>query len=534
MSGRPKKDPRIVAAYTRVSRVGGRMGDGFISFDDQEDGIRHRASELGLTIPDDAWFREPDASGGSFKHRPRWDEMMARIEDPDDPIAGFIAVRTDRFSRNVAEGATVAQQLKRTGRNFVLVDIPVDFSTPEGELMFNQMLAYAQYQLSYLKASWWRSKKRAIERGAHIGRTPHGFRRVPKQAAVDSGKLVPLNDWREPIERLFQHADECPHLGDGALASWANSANPRPDSKRWYPGMVARVLANPVYVGRVAYRPRDDGDVVWPYDPLENAQAHPAIVDEGLFLRVQMKRLPRQQSQQLHNQRPKEGREPALLQGLVRCAGCQHLLKPSMAGKRILVYHCDGGRHRASGVCPSQSTIARHLIEPYVVSQLLAADETVLARLVARERVDDVAVRHAQQALNDARDDLEVIRNNTRMAARDYDVWQDTIERAQRVVRDAQVAHDQIVGAGPEAEALPRTFKWDELTVSEQRTLIAGAIDCVFVRSGRGLPPERRCLILWQGQAAELDLDLPGKGRPAKGPAVAIEWDDNVPRIALT
>src|SRR5215217_4140352 len=160
MSRRARKDPSVVAAYARVSRVGGRAGDGFISFEDQEDGIRWRARELGLTVPVDAWFREPDASGGSFKNRPKWDEMMARIDDPDDPVAGFIAVRTDRFSRNVAEGAAVAEQLKRAGRNFILVDVPVDFSTPEGELMFTQMLAYAQYQLRYLQAGWWRSKKR--------------------------------------------------------------------------------------------------------------------------------------------------------------------------------------------------------------------------------------------------------------------------------------------------------------------------------------------------------------------------------------
>lgn len=77
VSRRAKKDPRIVAAYSRASHVKGRSGDGFISFDDQEDGIRRRARELGLTIPDDAWFREPDASGGSFKNGPKRDEMMA-------------------------------------------------------------------------------------------------------------------------------------------------------------------------------------------------------------------------------------------------------------------------------------------------------------------------------------------------------------------------------------------------------------------------------------------------------------------------
>jgi len=396
------------------------------------------------------------------------------------------------------------------------------------------MLAYAQYQLRYLQAGWWRSKKRAIARGAHIGRTPSGFRRIPKDAPRDSGKLVPLDDWREPIEHLFRHADENPHLGDGALASWANEENRRPDGKRWYPGMVGRVLANLVYLGRVAYRPRQHTDVVWPYDPLENREAHEAVIDEGLYLRVQLKRLPRQSTQQLDNQRPKRGREPALLQGLLRCAGCRHLLKPSMAGKRVLVYHCDGGKHRSSGVCPKPSTIARHIVEPYVVSQVLAADEAVLARLVGRQDVDEVAVRAAEQALADAREDLDAIKANTQMAARDYDRWEETVEHAERAVRDAQAACDEALAAGVAPPALAREFKWEDLSVSEQRALIAGAMDCAFVRSGRGLPPERRTLILWRSQAAELKLDLPGKGRPAKGPAVPIEWDDPVGGVAVT
>lgn len=533
MSRRAKKDPRIVAAYSRVSRVGGRAGDGFISFDDQEHGIRQRADALGLTIPQDAWFRESDASGGSFKNRPKWDEMIARIEDPTDPLAGFIAVRTDRFSRNVADGARMAEKFKERGRNFVLVDIPVDFTSPEGELMFNQMLAYAQYQLSSLKAGWWRTKKRAIERGAHIGRTPHGYQRVAHGAETGSGTLVPLDEWRMPIQRLFRHADENPHLGDGALASWANEHNPRPDGKRWYPGMVGRMLASPVYIGRIAYRPQADTDVVWPYDALKNAEAHDAIVEEALFLRVQMKRLPRQSAHQLNNQRPKPGRQPALLQGLIRCAGCQHLLKPSMAGKRVPVYHCDGGKHRSSGVCPSPSTIGRHLIEPYVVSQVLAADETVLARLVGRDAIDQDAAATAEREIADARQDLDAIRRNTRMAARDYERWEETVDLAERALRDAQHQYDELMAGAAAPAALPRDFNWDDLSMTEQRAHLAGAIDCVFIRSGRGLTPDRRALILWKGEAAQHNLDLPGKGRPAKGPARPLNWDDAVAGVAV-
>jgi hypothetical protein len=268
------------------------------------------------------------------------------------------------------------------------------------------------------------------------------------------------------------------------------------------------------------------------------------MVEESLFLRVQMKRLPRQPAQQLENVRPRAGREPALLRGLIRCAGCQHLMKPSMAGKGTLTYHCDGGKHRASGRCPSPCTISRHIIEPYVVEQILSADQEVLARLVSRGQVDLATIGETERALADAREDLEAIKANTRMAARNYDLWQQTVERAERAARDAQAAYDAALTPGPAvataretdaghanpagADPLPDELHWNDLSITEQRFLIAGAIDCVFVRSGRGVGPDRRTLILWKGEAAKHDLHFPGKGRPAKGPAIPLEWDDPV------
>jgi hypothetical protein len=84
ISRRGSKDPIEVAGY---ARVGGRAGDGFVSFDDQEDGIRRRARELRLSISDDAWLGEPDASRRLLHDPPEVEETMARIEDPNDPAA---------------------------------------------------------------------------------------------------------------------------------------------------------------------------------------------------------------------------------------------------------------------------------------------------------------------------------------------------------------------------------------------------------------------------------------------------------------
>jgi hypothetical protein len=161
-------------------------------------------------------------------------------------------------------------------------------------------------------------------------------------------------------------------------------------------------------------------------------------------------------------------------------------------------------------------------------------DEVVQARLFGRQDVDDDALRAAEQAVENARANLELIKANISMAARKPDLWEEAVERAERALRDAQVAQQELLAEVRPPIAVPREFKWDDLDVEQQRALIAGAVDCIFVRSGRGLPPERRTLILWKGQAAEYEFDLPGKGRPAKGPIQPIDWDDPVAGVSVS
>ena len=50
-----RQGQRPVAGYIRVSRIGGRSGDGYISPDEQRNLISSYAKELGVFIPDDAW-----------------------------------------------------------------------------------------------------------------------------------------------------------------------------------------------------------------------------------------------------------------------------------------------------------------------------------------------------------------------------------------------------------------------------------------------------------------------------------------------
>jgi DNA invertase Pin-like site-specific DNA recombinase len=87
---------RPVAGYIRVSRIGGRSGEGYISPDEQRQQIERYASELGVRVADDAWGDDQDYSGGNF-NRPGWEGIVKRIESGE--LGGVIVLRVDRFAR---------------------------------------------------------------------------------------------------------------------------------------------------------------------------------------------------------------------------------------------------------------------------------------------------------------------------------------------------------------------------------------------------------------------------------------------------
>ena len=65
-------------------------------------------------------------------------------------------------------------------------------------------------------------------------------------------------------------------------------------------------------------------------------------------------------------------------------------------------------------------------------------------------------------------------------------------------------------------------LSWDDLDADELHTVVAGAIDAVFVRRPprRGADVAERACMVWRGQAED---DLPGKGR-AVAPIRSFEW----------
>jgi site-specific DNA recombinase len=111
--------------YIRVSRVGGRAGEGYISPDVQRDAITAYAAELNGSIV--AWHDDQDYSGGNTE-RPGFQTMIERLEA--DETDGIVVMSIDRFARSTADGSKVVREIVDRGQVFASCHERIDPARP--------------------------------------------------------------------------------------------------------------------------------------------------------------------------------------------------------------------------------------------------------------------------------------------------------------------------------------------------------------------------------------------------------------------
>jgi site-specific DNA recombinase len=302
---------------------------------------------MGVEI--DAWHDDQDYSGGNVE-RPGFLEVIRRIEAGE--TGGVIVARIDRFARSAPDGGAMVRRILDAGGNFASAQERIDPTTDFGKAMLNIMFVMAELQLDQLKSGWKTAKGRAIGRGAHIGPTPFGYRRLPR-GQEGSGKLVPDPASAPAVTKLFRRA--AAGVGVSELARYMDEIAPRADGGLWTTSSIGHLLSNRVYLGEVAYGSSDS-----PL-PLRNPRAHEPLIDADAWQAAQRERRPR-----------KKRGTPFVLSGLVRCAACRYVMTggPGRSCGHLRVYRCQG-RH-GGGKCPAPSMVVAERLEGWVVEQVKA------------------------------------------------------------------------------------------------------------------------------------------------------------------
>jgi site-specific DNA recombinase len=423
--------------YRRVSHVGGRSGDRFHSPSEQADVIRAWAKARGERV--EMLVPELDESGGRAD-RPILTAAVERVER--GKARGIVVAYLSRASRSVRHLLELWDRIEAAGGQVIAVAENVDTSTPAGRLTRTMLAAIAEHELDLHRDRFEQLRRSATERGIWQRRqTPRGYRRDPT-----TRRLVP--DKRADEVRQAFHA-RATGESPGRIAERLGMT----------PSGVRQLLSNRVYLGELRV-----GEHV-------NAAAHQPLVDLDTW-EVAQRTLPRPS---------RSKREPALLAGLARCAGCGHLLTRGGSSARA-VYVCP--RNHSGGRCPEPAAVTVAVLDAHVERIALAELEQL-----AVTATDGTGIEQARSKLAAAERELTAYLESISAA----DVGTEAFAAGARSRRDAvDAAHDQLQGELARRPAIPLTGTggdaWQRLDGYERNALLRALLSAVVVKraGGRG------------------------------------------------
>lgn len=152
--------------YCRVSTA--EQGDSKAGLESQESTIRAEVTHRGWDLVE---IRQDVASGKSMRKR---DELGRTLRDLRDGHADALVVaKLDRLSRSVLDFAGIMETAKAEGWSVVVLDLAVDTTTTNGELIANIMIALAQWERRLIgdrtRAALVAVRARGTKLGRHSG-----------------------------------------------------------------------------------------------------------------------------------------------------------------------------------------------------------------------------------------------------------------------------------------------------------------------------------------------------------------------------
>jgi DNA invertase Pin-like site-specific DNA recombinase len=176
---------------------------GRVSTDDQQTSadaqlakLKEFAAKSGLELGGE--YIDEDVSGKvPLQERPKGKDLWNLIQ-PGDAIA---FTKVDRCFRSLVDAACTLDKWKTLGIRVHILDLGIDVSTPAGELFFNQLAAFAQFERSMigLRVREAQAHRRSTGKPYNTSR-PIGWRR-------QGDCYVPLQSERKLAEQIISWRD---------------------------------------------------------------------------------------------------------------------------------------------------------------------------------------------------------------------------------------------------------------------------------------------------------------------------------------
>ena len=217
---------RTADGYVRVSKVGGRSGESFISPDEQRAAIEAWARSTGSKIIE--WHEDLDQSGGTLD-RPAFKQAIDRCRT--GLTGGIVAAKLDRLTRSVVGLASLIEDAETHGFNVVALDLGLDLHSANGELVANVLGSVAQWERKRRADDWEAARRNAVGRGVPNGRAPRGYVKRP------DGRLEIDETEASKVRQAFrERATGVPFAQIGRQFGWSHST-------------TRQILVNHAYLG---------------------------------------------------------------------------------------------------------------------------------------------------------------------------------------------------------------------------------------------------------------------------------------------
>lgn len=155
-----------VIGYMRVSTE--EQGDSRAGLEAQEALIRAEVERRGWTLTD---LRQDVASGKTMRKR---DELGRTLRDLAAGHADALVVaKLDRLSRSVLDFASIMETAAAEKWSVVVLDLGVDTTTANGELVANIMISMAQWERRIIGDRTKAALRAVKARGTPLGRKPN-------------------------------------------------------------------------------------------------------------------------------------------------------------------------------------------------------------------------------------------------------------------------------------------------------------------------------------------------------------------------
>ncbi len=276
------------------------------------------------------WYEDEAVSGFfvAFPNRPDGSRLLADVRA--GRVNLILVRKLDRFGRNAREILNAVHEVEQAGARLISLKENVDTRTSAGRFFLTVLAGVAELERDMILERTDEGSERRLEKTTWMGGIPPiGYRvegkretarlfidETPDPATGYSEADVVRLCFHLHVERnwtLIQIADHLSALGiptrsqrNGQTVYKLHGAE-LPHASAWAPGVVHRILRNPIYKGLRSYRAKDGRTVTHPA---------PALVGVDVWERAQRLLVDHRLSGNRNMDRE------YLLRGMLRCAHC--------------------------------------------------------------------------------------------------------------------------------------------------------------------------------------------------------------------